>query len=450
MLEYKAYLKDQDNTYLIATSSTDLFELDKIPYVINRISEDEVTVSFDNKLESDLVIEIIYKDDNTKEIFEVTQDQWTGSVTLTLSKLSEEIEISVTSTLVIFDQNVDGNINYYMGKLSKVYECSETLSYNIDVQASLESVDILNNTYSYYGTTPTVLKFKGYKKADQTLTVNVYDSTNTLVNSVSGIDNVNKYVTFEDLIVNELLTFEYIIYDADKTTQLYRNTYQTTLEKPSEYTSDGISYKSFNPNDITLTFNEDGTCNAYLIINLENTSTYDTYLRLELEDSFDGSNTRVEYGNGSVMVIERIDPTVSYTLSYGLVIKDGVNYYSITDRTVPSGTLFPSSYVNGAFDLYAPAEEISTSMYEVALANEITSDVNVTVIFDETTTETFAISHDEIIDNVLVIDLSQYQYSNAEITLEGKAIIQYNTEIESAVDNINGVKEWKFIATFTI
>ena len=150
------------------------------------------------------------------------------------------------------------------------------------------------------------------------------------------------------------------------------------------------------------------------------------------------------------MVIERIDPTVSYTLSYGLVIKDGVNYYSITDRTVPSGTLFPSSYVNGAFDLYAPAEEISTSMYEVALANELTSDVNVTVIFDETTTETFAISHDEIIDNVLVIDLSQYQYSNAEITLEGKAIIQYNTEIESAVDNINGVKEWKFIATFTI
>ena len=33
----------------------------------------------------------------------------------------------------------------------------------------------------------------------------------------------------------------------------------------------------------------------------------------------------------------------------------------------------------------APAEEISTSMYEVALANELTSDVNVTVIFDETT-----------------------------------------------------------------
>ena len=53
MLEYKAYLKNQDNTYLIATSSTDLLELDKIPYAINRISEDEVTVSFDNKLESD-------------------------------------------------------------------------------------------------------------------------------------------------------------------------------------------------------------------------------------------------------------------------------------------------------------------------------------------------------------------------------------------------------------
>lgn len=451
MLEYKAYLKDQDNTYLIATSSTKLFELDNIPYVINRTSEDTVTLSFENKLASDLIVDVTYKDDNSKESFTITKEEWTGSTTIQLSKLSEDIEVNIKSTLEIFNQNEDETIDYYFGSLTKLYEYSETLSFDIAVQASLEALEILNETYSTYGSIPTTLKFKGYKKPNQTLTVNVYDSSNTIVNSVSQITDLNRLVIFEDLSTTEQLTFEYIIYDEDSITQLYKNTYQTTLVKPEEYTNEGITYTSFNPNDASLTFNEDGTFNAYIVIDFENLSSHDAYLRVFLEDTFDGSNSKIVYSNSSVVLLDNVVANTDYTLSYGLVIKDGINYYSVSDNNIPSGSILPYAYTDdGTFDFYVNPNEVSTSVYEFGFTNEITSDVNVTIILDKTTTETFTVSLEEIVDNVITIDMNQYQYSNATITLKGDAIIQYNATIESKVDTIVGVNKWAFTSTFTI
>lgn len=449
-LEYKSYLIDNDNTYLIASTSTQLFELDNIPYKTNRISANQVSISFENELDSDLQIEVIYKDDNSMETFTIGKDEWAGSTILNLSKLSTDIELSITATLIIYNENIDNNITYHSGSLGKVYTSSETLSFNIDVQVSLESVEILNNTYSIEGTVPTNLIFDGYMKPQQTLSVNVYDSSNTKIDGVEGVSNVNKVVTFSDLTTDEDVTFEYIIYDVDGTSEVYKNTYQTSLAIPSDYTTDGISYTSFNPNDASLTFNKDGTYNAYFITNLENTTTYDVYMRMELVDSLSNEYSVISYGSGSTVLLENINPTNDYTMGYGLVIKDGINYYAINSRGVPSGSVCPTMYEDGAYVIYVIPTETNANVYDFEFTQEITSDITVTIILDETTTETVVIPLSEITNNVVRIDMSPYSYVSASIQLSGKIILQYYEEIESKVDNIIGVNECDFQCTYTI
>lgn len=449
-LEFKSYLLDNDNTYLIANTKTQLFELDNIPYEINRISENQVSILFGNELTSDLIIDVIYKDDSSSEKFIFTKEEWTGSSIITLSKLSIDIEINVSASLVIYNQNFDNNIDYYMGSESKTYTSSETLSFNIDVRANLERVEILNDTYSYDGTIPTNLVFNGYMKPEQTLTVNVYDSSNSLINSVSGINNINKLVTFTDLITTEEVTFEYIIYDKDNITEVYKNTYQTSLEIPSEYTTDGISYLSINPSDASLTFNDDGTYNAYFMVNLENTSTYDAYMRIELIEGLGEIDPIVSYGNNNVILLEDINPARDFTLGYGLTIKDGINYYAINSQTVPSGSLYPAMYSEGKYEIYCAPTEISTGVYDFEFVQEITSDVTITILLDETTTETVIVPISGITDNVVRVDMNQYSYETANITIYGDIILQYNADLNSKVDNIIGVNECEFICTYTI
>ena len=56
----------------------------------------------------------------------------------------------------------------------------------------------------------------------------------------------------------------------------------------------------------------------------------------------DAGETVINYSlqsNQSTGVIENIDPSISYSLNYYTLGKIGQNYYSLSSKTVPSGTL---------------------------------------------------------------------------------------------------------------
>jgi hypothetical protein len=231
---------------------------------------------------------------------------------------------------------------------------------------------------------------------------------------------------------------------------VYKDTYQTSLLIPSEYTSEGITYTSINPGDSSLTFNDDGTYNAYFIVDFENTSTYDAYMRIELIEGLGELDPIVSYGNSDVILLERIDPARDFTMSYGLVIKDGINYYAINSKTPPSGSLYPAIYTDRTYEIYCAPSQNYAGVYDFEFIQEITSDVTVTIILDETTTKTVTVPLSEITDNVVRVDMNQYTYETATITISGQAILQYNAALNSKVDNINGVNECEFICTYTI
>lgn len=417
-----------------------------------------LTITTTEKVESDLNVRVRYLDTLEFEEFIISKEEINGSgKTLELSRIVEEYEIIIEGDFSLSE--ISANINPTKGSYYKQRSFSKIVQPNIYSYVNLEKVEILNNTYvTSYDVTPTRLFFDGYIEEGKTFTVNVYDSTKTnLLDSIENITTLDEAIQFNDLDTSGELVFEYII--SYEGIDEIKKEYRTSVAVPDEYLKPDYEFSYCNPSDVFITYNDDGTFNAYFPITFNNNSEYDIVYKIELNDNaFEGEQEIYQYiGSDSTPVIYNV-PANKYGLYFSAYLIDGINYYAVYDYLCVSGLVgyyMTEEGIDG--DNYSEVNRTNTpGIYEVTLYTRVYSDVEVEVILDSGETVNLNISFaDLVIENDIVkftIDLSNYSYSEASVKLITMCNDYYGfgDDIKERDIEIVGNESYKYIYEMTI
>jgi hypothetical protein len=160
-----------------------------------------------------------------------------------------------------------------------------------------------------------------------------------------------------------------------------------------------------------------------------NNTEYDLEYKIELTGYFDyGEKTFYQYqGSDNVAVICNINPEISYGLEYSMYVKDGINYYAIADKLVPSGTV-DCYVINGLYECEISFEEIEASgVYESNIYYVVREDVEIKVLLDGLESINILIPYDNVEfeyddlgfknSTIITLDLSSYTFETAEIII---------------------------------
>lgn len=465
ILEGKSYYKDI-NTHTIFNYSKD-FNLDQ-GITFDIYSEfDELTLSTPLQIEGDLKLTIEYLDTSEREEFLIPSSEVNGqTLQVNLSRVVDEYLLTIEGSFYVSEQNA--NINTNKGHYYRKYTYSEIVNPTVYTYANLDRVDILNDSYSTWYTdelygVPTNLYFEGYLTDSASLTVNVYNQDKTvLIDSIENIKSLEETISFYDLDTTEELVFEYIVYENGEV--IITEEYIVLLSLPSDYSNLDYNANNPNPNDVFKTYNEDGTYNAYFNMGFSNNTLYDIEYTVELTVYTEiGEETLYKYqGADSVAVIYNISPENSYGLSYSLFLKDGINYYAISDKVVPSGTV-ESYIVNDVYEASTYFEETEEiGIYMTTLSIVPVSDVEIEIVLDTEEVINVIIPYDEITfeysnsgyasSAIIQLDLSSYEFNNAEvkITTYGNPYYGLGDQIKESGIEIIGKEFSKVIYETTI
>ena len=295
---------------------------------------------------------------------------------------------------------------------------------------------------------PTKLYFNGYILESDSLTINVYDSNKTvLLDSIENIKSLDNSISFFNL-TDEVL-FEYIIYSND--VEIIKEEYKVSVSIPEEYMNLDFYINHINPNSVFVTYNDDGTYNAYFDLGFTNNTSYQIENRIQLVYHDDlGEQVGYQYqGSDSIGVIYNIKSNQWYGLKYSTFVKDGINYYAASDLVVPSGTI-DVYMVDNAMEASAYFEEVSTGIYEASVTTVLDKDVEIEIILDNSEIVEIVIPYDEIVfdynnlneksSSIITLDLSAYTFETAEVkmTLYGNLCYGEGTSIMSSGIDVVG------------
>lgn len=329
---------------------------------------------------------------------------------------------------------VDGN--YY-----SVYNYQiNNFNVNNPNKVNFKRVEILNSTYSTDGSIPTQLYFDGYLSEKDKVEVTVYSQTLEEIINVEVLD-LKCPLIFSDLPTDEAITFEYTYYHQGNV--IGRGQYQTMLNIPPEYLD--IEYEMYNPNpgDALITYNDDGTYNAYFYNNFSHSSEYEVVFKTEL--AIDMIPYYEYIGNDKNAAVINIEANQSYSVIHKVLVKDGINYYSIYNFYLASGSI-DIMYDEDKFQLNSGVQlnEIDNKQYSVYCFAESDSDLEIVATLSTGQVVKFQVSKESANDygNPATIDLSAYDYENVEFKVtikcnpsygDGYRIIESGTEIKGKI-----------------
>ena len=439
-IEYKSYYVEDGNYYLVSRNKIENIKTKEIAFESN-LEFNELTVKINDQVLTDMKIIVEYLDKEGSEEFIISRESWltSPSQVVKLSKVSENIRVSIEGEVSkTFDNGVISN---YKGSLGSSLKSMRELDQLITSSVKLARIEVLNESFDInYASKPTNIYYEGYIKDSDYLNVNVYDSTNNLIAHQEKITSTNDVITFLDLDTTQELTLEYILYNQEGT-KISEEQYQFMAALPSQYENIGYSAVSVNPGDAYLTYNDDLTFNAYFYTNFSHDTEFELYYKLVLEN--EGVKTYSLISDEEIAIFENLDSTNHYAVYYTDMVKHDLVYYALKDKVVPSGTVgFDIEEGYGISGYIAAYESDTVQIYDVYLGPKVYSDLEVTIILDETQEIKLTIPLSDIIDSSFILDLSSYTYETFAIEVIGmmNPFASFSDLIESTNVEIKGNK----------
>ena len=305
------------------------------------------------------------------------------------------------------------NNNYYAIQGYKIN------NYNVKspIDAKLKRVEVLNTSYSYDNSIPTEVYFDGYLSETDHLDLLIYNENGDIVDEALDIIDLKYPVVFNNLPETEILSFNYILYHDGNV--IKKGNYETSTAIKEEYLYASYDYVNVNPGDTLITFNKDGTYNAYFYCAFKNNSEYDMIHKIELSD---GIASQYEYiGDEHIAYILNIDSPEQFSIINKVMIREDKTYYSIYDFYLASGSL-GAKYENGNWDLPLNIDfyEKENKIFELSTYNKIVADTLITATLSTGQILNFVISKDSFnnYNNYPTIDLTNYEYESIKFSIK--------------------------------
>ena len=305
------------------------------------------------------------------------------------------------------------NNNYYAIQGYKIN------NYNVKspIDAKLKRVEVLNTSYSYDNSIPTEVYFDGYLSETDHLDLLIYNENGDIVDEALDIIDLKYPVVFNNLPEAEILSFNYILYHDGNV--IKKGNYETSTAIKEEYLLASYDYVNVNPGDTLITFNKDGTYNAYFYCAFKNNSEYDMIHKIELSD---GIASQYEYiGDEHIAYILNIDSPEQFSIINKVMIREDKTYYSIYDFYLASGSL-GAKYENGNWDLPLNIDfyEKENKIFELSTYNKIVAATLIPAALSTGQILNFVISKDCFINynNYPTIDLTNYEYESIKFSIK--------------------------------
>lgn len=454
----KAYVKKDNNYYMVSKSEMIEIDTNDFGYLYN-LTNDKLTLSFLEKTKTDINVEITYLDDLSKEEFTITQNETEEDIVVQLKRVVDKINLKMSGIVNYPYKN--NLIKTYKGSLTKQINTNKDIAVYKTSYMKLNRMEFLDSTFDYEASNNVnYIYIDGFLDEDSYINLIVKDENNQEVSRKENVKDLSKPIAIYDLENGINYTFNIELYKNE--TLVNEENYISSIDKPIELENLDVTFYGLNPGDVTLTYNDDGTYNAYFNTGFANKS--------EIEDIFycinltsydlDTGETVINYSlqsNHPTGVIENIDPSISYSLNYYTLGKIGQNYYSLSSKTVPSGTLdYPledGMIKNGYISIYE--QEPGTKLYDISIPGEVGSDVDVVISLDGQEPIYITIPKLDIIDEssrsmMFTLDLKEYDFVSFDITIEGQGNMRVGDfNFFRSIENIKGNKYVKFILSET-
>lgn len=396
-------------------------------------TDDTLTLSFGNEMHGDIEVRVTHDDSSFDEFSFSSEELVDNTCQLTLSKISHNLTVEIYASAVLDNFDPSEYITDTVGvDYREIYDVKNVAAFVSSV-VNLARCEIFNTSYNVdYGDTihaPVYLYFDGFLNEGDTYSVRVISTDGSEVASRTGLTLSDKPVVFTDLSVDAEYTF--MIYLTAGEEEIPAGEITKTLSVP-EY-SDLPSWfcLSSNPGDVFITYNEDGTSNVFIYMNVQET-TYDMYYKVYLVDTtYEDESVFYECtGKDNVAIFNNV-PAGRYSLKYGVMINDNGTCYSAYDMQWPSGILVTGLDENG----YYPEScgsinyDSATGALNVNVSGKVGGDLRITITPDGGQPIEITVPAEDITAGYgfseCTLDLSAYGLTSFTVAVEGEAVLQY-------------------------
>lgn len=425
------YVKD-GNYYYYYSSEKILIGEDTIKWNAS-VLDKKLTLSFDSKLDG--VVEVIVTHDDTSvEEFTFNADEIVDNTyEITLSSLSQHPTVEVYASAAIYDFDPTGDIADVIGsEYIYVYD-SVVIDAVLTSTISLAKFEIFNTTYNglFKGVddalcAPVNLYFDGYLNEGDNYSVKVFNLDGE-VTSVTGITSLDKPITLTDLLVDMEYYFVFYLTANGEETQVGETTNTLSmieiLDLPPYYCN------TPNPGDVLVTYNDDGTSNVYMYMNVQET-TYDMYYKAYLVDVVDNSIYYECSGSDMVAVFSNI-PSGQYSIRVGAMLNDNGTCYSMYDMQWPSGSIYVGLDQDGYYygESGSANFDIGTGELSISVSGKVMGDLRLLLTPTGEQPISITIPPEDINTGnywaECTVDLSAYSLIDFTLVIIGEAIFQY-------------------------
>ena len=445
MFTSSIYIQDGKAHYLISDAKeVSLQTKENYNYDLS-LDKNILSLSFYQEVLEDVVIDVTYTNENLTEQFIISKDKFINgsySEDIKLSYISNEVLVDISTDVELNNYNVNNSISNYKGVSNKPIKLSQTFTNSYTTNISLRRLEVApyNACYGWESGTPTKLYFDGFLMGNDKLTVEVYDSTNALVNSVTDISDVSQPIVFLDLPVEEL-RFDYKI--TNGTTEISSASYTTNLDNTllNELDYSYLSYSS--PSDVGIGYNEDGTANIYISLVVEHLNTnYETYNRVDYYSSSQSIHPVATYeGNDQIVVMKNVPTNNSLAMNYFVYVlaDDGITAYGELG-VAPSGSIefdYTTMYTN------VQQDSSNTNLYVARCYNLAYAEPFTAKIYFDGSSEGIDIAYEDISEDGSIhftVDLTEYTFTSFKIQITGsfsRHSIAYKEDIINAMEEAN-------------
>lgn len=433
VVDFVSYYVKNGNYYSYYSSERILIE-DVELYWNATVQDDSLTLIFGDKIVGDLQVKVTHDDMTFDEFTLPAEELSDNACTLTLSKISHNPTVEISGNYVIYaETDPNGYITSFNGEECKPFAESQTVDAVVSSKVELARCEIFNTSYNVdYGDTnhaPVYLYFDGYLNEGDVYTVTVVNADGEIVDERTDLTLSGNPVIFNTLLVDTTYTFQFFLYANGEESPAGELTRTLTVPQFSDLPS--YFCNSPNPGDVMITYNEDGTSNVYLYMNVQET-VYDMYYKVYLENIEDSVGAALFecVGKENVAVLNHI-PAGTYALKYGVMINDNGTCYSAYDMVWPSGTIVTGLDANGNYSEYSgnAMYDSKTGELSVSVWGKTVGGLQITVITDDGQTIELTVPAEDVSvgysNSTCTIDLSAYGLTSFTSVVTGKAIYQY-------------------------
>lgn len=441
----------KDNNYYFYYSQKEIIGESGLDCEVS-VLDKKVTLQFNQQLQGEVTVNITYED-MSSESFTFNADKIIDNkYEIDINKYSKNPTIEVFAFAAIYDFDpLDEIVDVVGNEYFNVYH-QQNVQAVINSVINLTKCEIYNSTYTelFSGVSndlnaPVLLYFDGYLNTGDTYSVRVYLEKTEIVTMMDLILDKN-YIVINDLEKDKEYTFKYYI-TIDGIESLVGEFTQTLSmieisDLPSYYCN------TPNPGDALVTYNEDGTSNVYLYMNVQDT-TYDMYYTVYLVRNSEPPEYYSYTGTDMVAAFNNL-PADVYSIRVAVMLNDNGTCYSMYDMEWPSGEIYLGVDEDGNYSEYCGNIYYDTDTKELTInvLGKVTSDLKLTIMTDDAAIE-LNIPLDEITaeygSSQAIVDLYSYNFATVSATVEGKAIFQYGKgeDIKSEVEVV-GTESCKF------